>query len=388
MNRVFICGYYNFPRGGAAANYVQSLAKTFIAMGKQVIVITNRNFNISFKDDIYQGIQVDAVQLKTDRIGHYMDFNFFIGEHFKKKLLYYSLDSQDIIIAYSRDSLILNSILSISKKTGAKTGVCLVEWFEKKDYDKWIINIEFWKAQISFYMLNFKFDIIFPISTYIEEYYKRKGCKTFRLPCLVDTTEFEFEKKKINNKKVFIFPGNGKMKDALVEMIQAFSLLEENELSKIEFHICGVSGLAKQIIEDNKLEKYLGNKIIVHNWMTYEKLVDLYKKAHFMLLARDISRMTMANFPSKIPETLSYGIIPICTKVGDYTNLYLKDGINSIIMDGCDPKTILNAIRRALQISATDMMKLSENARKTAENEFDYRVWVDAIKQYLDNGDI
>ena len=33
-----------------------------------------------------------------------------------------------------------------------------------------------------------------------------------------------------------------------------------------------------------------------------------------MILARDISRMTLANFPSKIPETLSYGIIPIVPK--------------------------------------------------------------------------
>lgn len=39
----------------------------------------------------------------------------------------------------------------------------------------------------------------------------------------------------------------------------------------------------------------------------------------FMLLARTTSFMTIANFSSKVPEVMSYGIVPIANKVGDYT---------------------------------------------------------------------
>ena len=104
------------------------------------------------------------------------------------------------------------------------------------------------------------------------------------------------------------------MKDALEETIQAFALLRDEEVLKLEFHICGVGKLAKQIIKENKLENSPAGKIVIHEWMPYEELIDLYRRAHFMILARDISRMTLANFPSKIPETLSYGIIPIVPK--------------------------------------------------------------------------
>lgn len=259
-----------------------------------------------------------------------------------------------------------------------------MEWFEKKDYGKWFRNVEYWKSQISFYRVNLKFDYIFPISTYIEGYYKKKNCKTFRLPSLVDTEEFEYNEKKITDKRIFIFPGNGKMKDALEETIQAFALLRDEEVLKLEFHICGVGKLAKQIIKENKLENSPAGKIVIHEWMPYEELIDLYRRAHFMILARDISRMTLANFPSKIPETLSYGIIPICSRVGDYTKLYLMDGVNSLIMDGCDVQTILHGIRRALAMSDQDIINYSNKCRITAETKFDYKQWVKPLDKFLE----
>ena len=384
MNRVFICGYFNFPRGGAAANYVQSFAKVFLRLGKNVIVISNINPNIKLEGNKYQEIQVENVQLREDKLGHYIDFNFLMGKYFEQILSGLSVDCSDLIIAYSRDSFILNSVLKIGKKVGAKTGVCLVEWFEKKDYGKWFRNVEYWKYQISFYRVNLKFDYIFPISTYIEGYYKKKNCKTFRLPSLVDTEEFEYNEKKITDKRIFIFPGNGKMKDALEETIQAFALLRDEEVLKLEFHICGVGKLAKQIIKENKLENSPAGKIVIHEWMPYEELIDLYRRAHFMILARDISRMTLANFPSKIPETLSYGIIPICSRVGDYTKLYLMDGVNSLIMDGCDVQTILHGIRRALAMSDQDIINYSNKCRITAETKFDYKQWVKPLDKFLE----
>lgn len=384
MNRVFICGYFNFPRGGAAANYVQSFAKVFLRLGKNVIVISNINPNIKLEGNKYQEIQVENVQLREDKLGHYIDFNFLMGKYYEQILSGLSVDCSDLIIAYSRDSFILNSVLKIGKKVGAKTGVCLVEWFEKKDYGKWFRNVEYWKSQISFYRVNLKFDYIFPISTYIEGYYKKKNCKTFRLPSLVDTEEFEYNEKKITDKRIFIFPGNGKMKDALEETIQAFALLRDEEVLKLEFHICGVGKLAKQIIKENKLENSPAGKIVIHEWMPYEELIDLYRRAHFMILARDISRMTLANFPSKIPETLSYGIIPICSRVGYYTKLYLMDGVNSLIMDGCDVQTILHGIRRALAMSDQDIINYSNKCRITAETKFDYKQWVKPLDKFLE----
>ena len=43
MNRVFICGAFNFPRGGAASNYVQYLGMALKECGYQVHIVSTKN---------------------------------------------------------------------------------------------------------------------------------------------------------------------------------------------------------------------------------------------------------------------------------------------------------------------------------------------------------
>lgn len=50
--------------------------------------------------------------------------------------------------------------------------------------------------------------------------------------------------------------------------------------------------------------------------MKYGELIGLYQEMHFLLLARGVSQMTLANFPSKVPETMCFGIVPIVSEVG------------------------------------------------------------------------
>lgn len=385
MKRVFICGYFNFPRGGAASNYIQSVSNVFKNIGYVVYIISNVNEKaISSQTKEYKGLYITPYSLSNTKLGHYIQYNFGMGKLIKKILEQNGLSSDDIILAYSRDYSTLVNILKVAKTTRAKTGICLVEWFGKREFNRYLFNIQYWNSEICFYFLNRRFDFILPISTYIDDYYKAKACKTFVMPCLIDTKEFGYTEKKVNDRKIFIFPGNGKMKDSLYEMIIAYSMLSEYEIAQVEFHICGVGKLAKQIIKEHNLENSPAGKIIIHDWMPYEELIDLYQKAHFMLLARDISRMTLANFPSKIPETLSYGIIPICSRVGDYTKLYLEDGENSLIMDGCNVNTILQGIRRALAMTKQEIIDYSNRCRITAETKFDYRQWVKPLENFLE----
>lgn len=383
MNRVFICGYFNFPRGGAPSNYVQYLAKIFLSLGKEVTVITDQNPDIALESGYYQGIKVEGITLKPDKIGHFLDFHFRMGYYIEKKLTEYDVDSNDIIIAYSRDSSTLNAVLRCGKKRKIPVGVCLVEWFEKSDYEKGLLDLKYWNSLNAFQRLNKRFDFIFPISSTIEDFYKKKSCNTFRLPCLADTTEFPYVPKEYTGKRIVIYPGNGKMKDDLQDMLQALSLLTEEEMRLIEFHICGIEKTAKSMIANTSLQKYVGESIIIHKWMPYEELVGLYQSAHFMLLARKKSRMTESNFPSKIPETLSYGIIPICSRVGDYTRLYLKNGENCIMMDGCDETVIKQGLQEALNLTCAEMKTMADNCRATAVNNFDYRKWIEPVKNFL-----
>lgn len=99
----------------------------------------------------------------------------------------------------------------------------------------------------------------------------------------------------------------------------------------------------------------------------------------FLIIARKVDEMSLANFPSKVPEALCHGVIPIVSRVGDYTKYYLEDGVNSIIFDGYAAEDCLNAINRVLEMSNERIYELRCNARFTAEKRFDYHNWSDKI---------
>ena len=80
---------------------------------------------------------------------------------------------------------------------------------------------------------------------------------------------------------------------------------------------------------------------------------------------------------------MTYGIIPIVSDVGDYTKLYLHDGIDSIFIHANTASGVLTAIEKALNASNDSRKKMRERARKKVETEFDYRNWVAYIKRAI-----
>lgn len=70
----------------------------------------------------------------------------------------------------------------------------------------------------------------------------------------------------------------------------------------------------------------------------------------YLFLAREKNIITESNFPSKVPEMLVYGVIPVCSDVGDYTKLYLENDVNAIIFEGAAPEECSQAYRRAINI--------------------------------------
>lgn len=82
---------------------------------------------------------------------------------------------------------------------------------------------------------------------------------------------------------------------------------------------------------------------------------------------------------------MTYGVVPVVSRVGDYTKYYLRDGENSLIFDGYDASVCAKAIRRALALSYTEYGYLSRGARNSAEDLFDYRRWSKSIYNCIEN---
>ena len=379
MKRVFILGWFSYPRGNATANYVQYLAKALQEEGFCVTVMSALNSEFKLSDgDIIGGIKVRNIrwESKSSHIRRLLNGRLF-PIVLAGKIAKLRLTSDDILIVQTTLPAI-KTLFQLKKKYKFKTVGYPLEWFGIEQYKT---SMEAEKGECQF-RINVKHDLLFPISYQIRDQFPETPALV--LPIMADVNEFPLVPKKMNIYR-FIFPANGMMKDALPEMLHGLALLTPKELSRLEFHFTGVKeNQIKSILNSFEYEK-IKNIIILHDWMEYENLISLYQNMHFLLLARDTNQMTLSNFPSKVPEVMTYGVVPVVSRVGDYTKYYLKDGVNSVVFEGCDANSCAKAIRRAISFSKEEYMEISAKARECAERQFDYHNWTKKIKQAIES---
>lgn len=382
--RVFIICNCKFPRGGALSNYIQYLSSAILLAGYETIIVSDINSEyILFQKGLvkYDEHNIECIMVSNNKFVKHIQYRTgFICERFKI-LRKYNILSSDVLIVLGQNEIFFNKLLKYRDKIGFKIIGGLLEMFAQEDFNNGIG--EYKKYNYILENIFPQFDAIMPISTYIEKHYKEKGVKTFCFPIMADSEEFEV-KEKVLDKYRFVLPANGKMKDALYEMLVAFSSLSNAELMHIELHTCGIKDfVVKEMLNSVQYDK-LQPILHVHSWMKYDELIELYQNMNFLILARKTSQMTLANFPSKVPETMGFGIVPVVSEVGDYTKYYLQNGVDSIFIDGYSPENCLLAIRKAINLSKHEYIQMSKNAIYCVKTKFDYHVWVDRISKMIE----
>ena len=387
--RAFICARQDFPRGSAGANYIQYLAMAFNEMGYTSIVISSGRYdactyNVERKTYEYNGIELYIpFKAKNKIIRHfeYMYANQFVFTNALKK---YKLNSNDIVVSYLTDKNTLERIREFAYKRKAISIACIVEWLSRdvfssdKSYQRYCDTVANYVP---------KYDIVLPISSFIRSKYESKNCNILTLPIMADVSEYEYKDKRCENEINIIFPANGKMKDSIDQMLLGVDKALRESNRKIKFHITNfneekLKTLIVDYPEDTK--ESIVSFVKCYSWLEYDELISLYQTMDFLLLARKTEQMSLANFPSKVPEAMTYGVIPIVSDVGDYTKYYLKDGYDSIIFSGYDSQACVEAVKRVLELSDSEIHEMRVNARHTAENRFDYHSWTQALNNVIE----
>ncbi len=380
QRRVVICGLFKYPRGNATSNYVQYLADALKEAGYRVSILSYINTEFTAeKSMVYRDVDVHEINSKSGiRILDRALNNKLFEAQVYFKIKSFKLGKNDLIINLARWPKAVRPSLRLRKKYGVKVAGCPLEWFEKSQFDTEKLAEDYERC-LDYYG---EMDLLFPISHKIAERYKGSKAKITVLPIMADVAEYSSVKKE-NKPYEFIFPANGLMKDALGNMLEGLACLSEQQLASIRFHVTGVKAEDIQKLLADKWNK-VKDCLIIHSWMQYDELIELYRSVHYLFLAREINQMTLSNFPSKVPEVMTHGIVPIVSRVGDYTKYYLEDDINSLIFDGCDSDVCKKALERAINIPFEHYMELSTHARECVETKFDYHNWIKIIGESVE----
>ena len=133
-----------------------------------------------------------------------------------------------------------------------------------------------------------------------------KNVMAFENPCL--TKEDRKNGKELLNSKTlqdpirYCFVGGLNENKGVQLLIQAFETLDTNK-QPVEVHIVG-DGPLRKWVEETK--KKLQNTVIVHGSLPKEKVYEVYKKCHFIVLPSKSE-----GFPKVISEAMNFGCIPI-----------------------------------------------------------------------------
>lgn len=262
-----------------------------------------------------------------------------------------------------------------------------VEWFSPEQFEKGERSKAYIMRDQTNKELVGKGWRVMAISSYLEEHFSKTSDGAVRIPVIMDVDSIECNLKPgaDGDKIKFAYVGSPGRKDYLKNIIEGFGLLSKEDLGKVELHIVGVN--KQQLVsvcgvEEKSLEM-LRDILTAHGRVPHDDAIRFVRDADYTLLFRDANlRYAKAGFPTKIVESLSSGTPPVCNLSSDL-GLYLKDGENSYLAEDHSPESVKIALEKAINTSSQHRGEMRANARKTAEDSFDYRLYKDKINAFL-----
>lgn len=229
-------------------------------------------------------------------------------------------------------------------------------------------------------------DCVLTISKYLENYYEKKKLLTFRLPFInrfINKCNAS-NRYLINKKRVFAYTGMPGKKDDLYGIIKAFSGLTEQELKESMLLIVGPEprDLHRCGIPINLLNKIKGSILFVGR-QPYLSMKDIYSICDFtVLLKKTNMRHAKADFPSKVSQSLSFGV-PVISNLSSDLNDFLIDNYNGLLFDDFDYSRLTDSFKKALKLNDEDILKMKENSILTCKNKLSFNIGISVFEELL-----
>lgn len=380
--KVLVITSGHFPEGDAGAIRLLMVCKALVLSGYSVKVLCRGNCK--------ESAVMDGISYKSLR--------YYSGSKLISFLEYllFPLRTKQEVKSFQPDCIYIYnahiSIFKFCKKYAKKNCVKLihdcVEWYSPEQFSKG--EKDYWykiKNVINTEIVDQEFSVI-AISSFLEKFFADRNINVLRIPVLCDSSVRSTAKKLHDDRLHLFYAGSPTKKDYIGNLFKAISMLSDVEKKRIIFNVLGPtvdslilqSGIEKELIDACQEQVHiLGRK-------TRSEVLKLMEDADFSVLPRNSElRYAKAGFPSKVVESMANATPLLCNYSSDL-ELYLKDGYNSVIAENHSPEALLVALKKALSLTPTEKQEMSANALSTAVSKFDYRLYVNSLKTFLEEG--
>jgi len=367
METIVIVCQYQFPEGDAGAVRMYSFARTLSDMGHEVVVIGMGPVTSGIQ--VFNGIRYLSFR-QSNRYVSYLSFSArvlrFLDQWRKKSSIRAvilgacSLDAHLVLRAYCKR----NRMILIKD---------VVEWYSSSQFSH-----GFWSPIYLLNTIENRFVVngsvrAISISTYLENYYRKKHIRTERIPIYFDQCDFLKEKELSSVRLNLLYAGSPGTKDKLDVLLSGLSLLDDASLSRLRFTIIGVT--VAQIQQMFSLELETFHRILpalnVLGRVSRAVVLENILKSDFTVLLRDSrERYAQAGFPTKVIESIS-SATPVIMNISSDLGLYFVDALNCIEVKDFSAVSVADSLKRSLLLTKAEITVMSVNAKNLALKFFD-----------------
>jgi len=383
--KILLFSNFALPDSCADATRVISFAKLLGELGHtcQLLGVCYQE-NVSLSGS-YDGIDYEMLQAKN-----------WTGLHAHKRITQLKSD----IIAYlaehgGYDAILLSNIyydyadvfLNYARKTGTRLLINALEWYDRSNiqFSGPLGFVKLIKNRIALRVFYKKMEVV-AISSLLDDYYKLSGCNTVTIPTILDTAKYEaVASVPASGDEVvkIAYAGNPGRKDYIVNAIRALELLDAEQRQRLQLHFYGPKEeqLSEAGITPEFVQRYKKN-IVCHGRIPHERVKFEIAGADFTVLLRPNKRYANAGFPTKVGESMACGT-PVIANLTSDLHKYIIDGQTGIVCADETPESCAEAFRKALAMTGEQRQAMHDNCLKMAKEAFDYRVYVDAMEEFL-----
>lgn len=382
--RIAMVSFNKFPNGDAGALREYSFAKLLQSLGHKVCVLGMGHAQFGVKKT-YQEIEyISLRKAKKNLITKFKNY-FGYSSRLKKQLKeLYSYNKLDIIWVVD---IPVNALLMV-KKYAKRNNIMIVhdsvEWYSPQQFKFGLLSPAY--LMKDFYnriLIDKQFKVI-AISKFLEKHFRSRNIPVIRIPVIFDFQEINYTKTNIESKLVILYAGSPGKKDYLKEMLEGIALLDNNDLLKIEVRLLGVNYDDIGALVNIKSLDYIRDCMKIFGRVSREMVLENLENTDFTIMLRSPElRYAKAGFPTKVVESLATGT-PVITNISSDLGDYLTDLVNSIVVETCSPESFYSAIVRVLKLSEKQLDDLKQNARITADQNFDLKLYKEKLSDFIE----
>jgi glycosyltransferase involved in cell wall biosynthesis len=395
-NKIIIIAAERFPKGGATANRILSIAKGLKFVGEEVEVICLRPADrvsdsiINNPSGEYQGINYSYIHKTTKWPNNkFCKLWFLISMYFYIVPSLYKIIIEDRVqtILITTDDFFLNIQLKLfSIFFHGRIFLVLDEYPPFMRHGNYLSKL-FGKITNNF---RYRFcDGMILITNVLINYYKGvtgKRVKFFKLPMSVEVDRFQNVEPIFKSQEHYLaYCGFEPEIDGLDLLFKAFALIHLDD-PNLKLLIIGDT-------PDGRFRKYkqIASDLGIVEKVNFTGIIDRDKVPNYLLsasvliLPRPLSTSANGGFPTKIGEYLATKKPVLVTNTGEI-GIYLKDKVSCYLIESGDIEAISNSIKYIFN-NYDEALKVGEMGFDVACSYFDYKVQAKELLNFLKKGE-